>query len=406
MGENDFFICDKCQRYSVTWKELRQKLNEEGKEVSCPRCTFLNKAGAEQCEICSFNFDALLVKKFDGSSENDTRQSCDTCLSDFRCNAFESDDPSVHEMPGRCCSKMGCTNCWRKWIREKASEQRDTVPSLCGCNNNVVDLGFIESIMGKTKAVQKMLKRAVKNTIRRSNHDEADLIECPYPDCSNCTEVDKEYRLAEIRCVGCEGWICVLCKRPAHDSNTCPPIGTIRLPNGTKQCPNCGEGVFKAKGDCNKVICSKCNHLFCFKCLREPDKEGRLPCSCTSDDHQFANNKGEAYSIEEVKALVRKNNKRRRSDRRVARYKKYANRNRRSLRGSQSNILPNVPLSVPISVPSVGSTVRIDFDGQTYSAQIWGISMDGGGKVKVKYAGDNSTENISFADWDERLRKM
>ena len=78
LGENDFFICDKCQRYSVTWKELRQKLNEEGKEVSCPRCTFLNKAGAEQCEICSFNFDALLVKKFDGSSENDTRQSCDT----------------------------------------------------------------------------------------------------------------------------------------------------------------------------------------------------------------------------------------------------------------------------------------------------------------------------------------
>ncbi len=371
-GTEEFFVCNYCHRFSITMDKLKEKMEKDletfntlaweepkwKKTIKCPQCKapsdkvdsvlgpILNTCTSDKCLQCPTDIRHLY---FEGCGAKDFFRTCTFCDSDYRVIVEDTDDqvsvedtddpdPAIFDMPHKCCDLGGCYNCWNKWIKEKVNKQTLPFPSLCGCKNGRItsaDVAFIQNFeAGKSRKAGLLFTQKNICGLKKSLNGDEELIQCPYPNCPGIWTVSKNFAFAECVCPTCDRIVCRLCKRAAHESSDCPEDETVLLDDGSKRCPNCRSGVFKEKGECNKVICRSCELLFCFACLREPDDEGRLLCTCTADadEHQFVDPKsGSRLSGQEVKKLINKSKAREnRKNNRPLRRLNYANRSRRN----------------------------------------------------------------------------
>lgn len=87
---------------------------------------------------------------------------------------------------------------------------------------------------------------------------------CPSPDC-------RGFLSSQWKCGLCNIWTCPTCHEIKGDNrdceHTCQPdnVATANLLNSdTKQCPKCGEGIFKIDG-CSQIWCTQCHTAFCWR---------------------------------------------------------------------------------------------------------------------------------------------
>ena len=106
---------------------------------------------------------------------------------------------------------------------------------------------------------------------------------CPGTNCNFAVLVDPAFAsmcgpIIQCRNRSCGVEFCYYCKGLWHPGQLCDQA-QANFP-GTKKCPRCGIYIMKRNdGSCNQMICTACNHEFCWLCL-EKFSSSHFPFSC------------------------------------------------------------------------------------------------------------------------------
>ncbi|XP_016847250.2 cullin-9 isoform X1 [Anolis carolinensis] len=212
---------------------------------------------------------------------------CPVCLNQLS----QADNPPV-----LCCMHYCCKSCWNEYLTTRI-EQNLILNCICPISDCPAQptTDFIRSIISSKEVIAKQYEKALLRG----------YVEC----CSNLTWCTNPQGCDQILCkegLGCGeacskcSWIsCFNCNFPeAHYPASCSHMSQWMDDGGfyegmtveaqskhlakliSKRCPSCQAQIEKNEG-CLHMTCAKCNHGFCWRCLKpwKPTHKDYYNCS-------------------------------------------------------------------------------------------------------------------------------
>ncbi len=223
--------------------------------------------------------------------------SCLICFQDF-----------TPEHPGEAlrCGHRFCESCWKGAIEAAMSKGKDCINSTCpfaGCFMQIS-----QSFFKKYCSAAQFVKYS--QFLARSFTDENKQIRwCPAAGCQYF--VSLLYGLPEYVKCKCGTMFCFSCGNEPHTPVTCDMLAKWLKKNAsegenylwllanTKPCPKCKADIEK-NGGCFYMKCYKCQHEFCWSCLR-PWSEHSDHWTCNLFDKEVKSNQAFKDRIEAQK---------------------------------------------------------------------------------------------------------
>ncbi|XP_077341595.1 cullin-9 isoform X2 [Lithobates pipiens] len=237
---------------------------------------------------CKWNMDLLLQKYTDDSevllitsglqvpapSQPESPQPiCPVCMTPLS----PADNP-----PSLCCGHSCCKNCWNEYLTTRI-EQNLVLNCTCPTTDCLAQptSDFIHKIISSKEVVQKYEKALLRGFVESCSN----LTWCTNP--QGCDRIlCKEGLGTGAACAKCSWVSCFNCSFPeAHYPASCSHMSQWMDDGGfyegmtveaqskhltkliSKHCPSCQAPIEKNEG-CLHMTCAKCNHGFCWRCLK------------------------------------------------------------------------------------------------------------------------------------------
>ncbi|KAI4385511.1 hypothetical protein MLD38_003528 [Melastoma candidum] len=221
-----------------------------------------------------------------GSSNDNSRETCDICLEDTVVAKMFSVDECQHRY---------CLSCMKQHVEVKLLH--GVVPKCPheGCKSDL-------SVSSCSKFLTPKLMNTMAQRIKEASIPVSEKVYCPYPKCSalmSKKEIGSSSRNVVARkCTECHRLFCIDCKVPWHCAMTCieykrlnpdPPLNDARLKSLAKsnlwrQCEKCSHMIELAEG-CYHMTC-RCGYEFCYNCGAEW-KDKKATCDCPLWEEEY-----------------------------------------------------------------------------------------------------------------------
>ena len=122
------------------------------------------------------------------------------------------------------------------------------------------------------------------------------------PKCEVLLEInpDENYPDNQAQCLRCSHFICVKCKRVAHEG-PCHDDQFAETED-CKKCPGCHVAVVREYG-CNHMTCT-CGTKFCISCGQPPDAHGAVKCTPAGQHYMEVHQRMDENAAAEAAAAV------------------------------------------------------------------------------------------------------
>ncbi|XP_018118255.1 cullin-9 isoform X1 [Xenopus laevis] len=250
---------------------------------------------------CKWNVDLLLQKYTEepelllissGLQVRDSQQpespqpTCPVCVNPL--NPKESH-------PTLCCQHLCCKNCWKEYLTTRI-EQNLALNCTCPTTDCLAQptSEFIGLIITSKEVIEKYEKTLLRGFVENCSN----LTWCTNP--QGCDQVlCKDGLGSGAACTKCSWISCFNCSFPeAHYPASCSHMSQWMDDGGfyegmtveaqskhltkliSKHCPSCQAPIEKNEG-CLHMTCAKCNHGFCWRCLKpwKPTHKDYYNCS-------------------------------------------------------------------------------------------------------------------------------
>jgi len=249
---------------------------------------------------CGILFNPEYIKSV-GKSEilefDPNSNMCMICFSEFtEKNPYDSLD----------CKHKFCKDCWKGTCESAVQKGKDCLNCTCpyaGCFMQITKSFY-------KKYCSDILYKKYQQFLCRSFTDDNKIVRwCPSPGCKYFAFLSSG--IPEIIYCKCGFGYCPKCANETHKPINCDILrkwqeknvnegeNYLWLVSFTKPCPNCKANIEK-NGGCFYMRCQKCQHEFCWSCLR-PWKEHSDHWKCNLFDSELKTNKEFANRIEKQK---------------------------------------------------------------------------------------------------------
>ncbi|XP_063774820.1 cullin-9 isoform X2 [Pseudophryne corroboree] len=250
---------------------------------------------------CKWNMDLLLQKYTDDPEvlliasglevqaplqSQSPQPACPVCMSPLS----PSDSP-----PSLCCKHCCCKNCWNEYLTTRI-EQNLVLTCTCPTTDCLAQptSEFIRKIISSKEVIEKYEKALLRGFVESCSN----LTWCTNP--QGCDRIlCKEGLGSGAACAKCSWLSCFNCSFPeAHYPASCSHMSQWMDDGGfyegmtveaqskhltkliSKHCPSCQAPIEKNEG-CLHMTCAKCNHGFCWRCLKpwKPTHKDYYNCS-------------------------------------------------------------------------------------------------------------------------------
>ena len=182
------------------------------------------------------------------------------------------------------CNHLFCKDCWTEHLKTAARTEGERVLVTCKCpqfpNCNYIPDETVWEILAQPNEV-KMYQNQLLSSYVKYNSDFINY--CPNKRCDRILHISKDIYVKkdDVKCLTCGHNFCFLCGDIVHSPASCEQLKRWKtksnddaallagwLMKNTKLCPKpgCKERLEKNEG-CKHMTC-KCNHEFCWDCLR------------------------------------------------------------------------------------------------------------------------------------------
>ncbi|XP_072266421.1 LOW QUALITY PROTEIN: cullin-9 [Pyxicephalus adspersus] len=184
--------------------------------------------------------------------------------------------------PSLCCGHSCCKNCWNEYLTTRI-EQNLVLNCTCPTTDCLAQptSDFIHKIISSKEVIQKYEKSLLRGFVESCSN----LTWCTNP--QGCDRIlCKEGLGTGAACAKCSWVSCFNCSFPeAHYPASCSHMSQWMDDGGfyegmtveaqskhltkliSKHCPSCQAPIEKNEG-CLHMTCAKCNHGFCWRCLK------------------------------------------------------------------------------------------------------------------------------------------
>jgi len=189
-----------------------------------------------------------------------------------------------------CCNYSGCKECFIEMIdthlNEHNTKDLNCPNQKCAKKIEEKDIHII------TLNNKDVYERYLAITCKECLADDPNLKHCPSRDCPYAFINDEGIRQL-MKCPECRQQYCSLCLINHNVRVSCEQAKIERelaenpdkgqkanekwINENTKPCPNCNVRVEK-NGGCLWMLCAKCRHQFCWRCLKPHDHTMNHPC--------------------------------------------------------------------------------------------------------------------------------
>ncbi|RWS21779.1 hypothetical protein B4U80_14103 [Leptotrombidium deliense] len=219
-----------------------------------------------------------------------TKQTCNICLTE--------------SWPKNClqiqCEHIFCKDCFEEFLNQKITTNE--ISSIrCPISDNCHEILYNIIIQNISKELlEKYEKKLLENCLETENY----IIRCPKVNCNEVVILNDESPLLGC-CKKCNFEFCTNCGEEYHGLESClfesqsqkkevvrkyksawiikkrklekrytkkklqelvgEYINEKCIEENCKPCPSCKVNIEK-NGGCNKMVCTKCNHYFCWEC--------------------------------------------------------------------------------------------------------------------------------------------
>ncbi|XP_075195057.1 cullin-9 [Anomaloglossus baeobatrachus] len=201
----------------------------------------------------------------------------------------------VDRPPSLCCKHYCCKNCWNEYLSTRI-EQNLVLTCTCPTTDCRAQptAAFIRKIISSQDMIQKYEKALLRGFVENCSN----LTWCTNP--HGCDRIlCKEGLGSGAACAKCSWMSCFRCSFPeAHHPASCSHMSQWMDDGGfyegmtleaqskhltkliSKHCPSCQAPIEKNEG-CLHMTCAKCNHGFCWRCLKpwKPTHKDYYNCS-------------------------------------------------------------------------------------------------------------------------------
>jgi len=200
-------------------------------------------------------------------------QACSICgdtIADFE------KDESHNDFRELQCGHVYCKNCLKQYLNVKFTDKETDFTKLScpkpGCNHLITSLEEINNIVDSDTSVLTNYNEAAFKQWCISA--QANLRHCPTPDCKEAFLFDNGHQ-GNVQCPDCHQSYCGNCLTNHPNGTPCPVNALIAggeenarwIKKNARRC-KCGN-VIERNGGCNHMICTQCNHHFCYVCGRD-----------------------------------------------------------------------------------------------------------------------------------------
>ncbi|KAM3930644.1 cullin-9 isoform 2-T3 [Leptodactylus fuscus] len=197
--------------------------------------------------------------------------------------------------PSLCCKHYCCKNCWNEYLSTRI-EQNLVLTCTCPTTDCLAQptSDFIRKIISSKEVIEKYEKSLLRGFVESCSN----LTWCTNP--QGCDRIlCKEGLGSGAACAKCSWMSCFNCSFPeAHYPASCSHMSQWMDDGGfyegmtleaqskhltkliSKHCPSCQAPIEKNEG-CLHMTCAKCNHGFCWRCLKpwKPTHKDYYNCS-------------------------------------------------------------------------------------------------------------------------------
>ena len=249
---------------------------------NCPVC-ILKVCGEVEQELIHEIYAQELQQKAAEKERQQQKQkiNCTMCFEGKNLSEF-------HGMS--CCNYSGCKECFIEMIDTHLNEHNT---KDLNCPNQKCAKKIEEKdIHAITLNNKDVYERYLAITCKECLADDPHLKHCPSRDCPYAFINDQGIRQL-MKCPECRQQYCSLClvnhnvrvtctqakieRELAENPDTGQKANEKWINENTKPCPNCNVRVEK-NGGCLWMLCAKCRHQFCWRCLKPHDHSTRHPC--------------------------------------------------------------------------------------------------------------------------------
>nr|KAG8542899.1 hypothetical protein GDO81_025862 [Engystomops pustulosus] len=197
--------------------------------------------------------------------------------------------------PSLCCKHYCCKNCWNEYLTTRI-EQNLVLTCTCPTSDCLAQptSDFIRKIISSKDVIKKYEKSLLRGFVESCSN----LTWCTNP--QGCDRILCKEGLGNgAACAKCSWMSCFNCSFPeAHYPASCSHMSQWMDDGGfyegmtleaqskhltkliSKHCPSCQAPIEKNEG-CLHMTCAKCNHGFCWRCLKpwKPTHKDYYNCS-------------------------------------------------------------------------------------------------------------------------------
>ncbi|PAV64181.1 hypothetical protein WR25_24533 [Diploscapter pachys] len=221
---------------------------------------------------------------------------CDICL-------------EAGQLDGLACGHTACSECWKGYLNEKIREGQSEIECMASDCDLLIDDQKILLHITDQRVVDLLRRQQINSYVEHNSR----LRWCPTQGCEKAVKI-REFGHGVVRCMACKNRFCFGCGFEIHEPLDCELLRIWLkkckddsetqnwLIANTKDCPKCGAAIEK-NGGCNRMVCKKCNHEFCWSCMQKWDVHGYTIACNKFDDSK---DKDATNGIQKSRAALRR----------------------------------------------------------------------------------------------------